>query len=87
MSDTDQEFEGRVRDRAYHLWEAAGSPVGNPDEFWHRAREIEEGLRQGGSAGRSGEAARTGGNQQETAVESVADDLTEIRLPGHRGVT
>jgi len=30
--------EQRVRDRAYHLWEADGSPHGMADTYWHRAR-------------------------------------------------
>lgn len=32
-----------VRDRAYELWVAAGSPEGNDLEYWHRAeRELAE---------------------------------------------
>lgn len=29
--------EQRIRDRAYHLWEAAGRPHGRDGEFWDRA--------------------------------------------------
>ena len=29
--------EAAIRDRAYHLWEAAGRPEGNADHFWHEA--------------------------------------------------
>ena len=34
--------DAAVRDRAYHLWELAGRPVGREHEFWAQAaREIE----------------------------------------------
>jgi hypothetical protein len=32
--------EDRIRERAYHLWEASGRPSGREVEFWHRAREM-----------------------------------------------
>lgn len=32
--------EQRVRERAYHLWEADGKPHGRDTEFWERAREL-----------------------------------------------
>lgn len=35
------EHEQRVRERAYHLWEADGRPDGNADDYWERARELE----------------------------------------------
>lgn len=28
-----------IRERAYHLWQAAGSPADRDDEFWHQAEE------------------------------------------------
>ena len=34
------EREQRIRERAYHLWEADGSPEGKADEYWHRARQL-----------------------------------------------
>ena len=34
-------FEARVRERAFQLWQEAGSPENSADEFWHRARAIE----------------------------------------------
>jgi hypothetical protein len=34
--------ELRIREKAYQLWEADGSPQGKSDEYWHRAREIIE---------------------------------------------
>ena len=30
-------LEDRIRERAYHLWEASGRPPGREVEFWHRA--------------------------------------------------
>jgi len=33
----------KIRDRAYALWERAGSPEGRQEEFWHAAeRELAE---------------------------------------------
>ncbi len=32
--------EHRVRERAYHLWEADGKPHGRDVEYWERAREL-----------------------------------------------
>jgi Protein of unknown function (DUF2934) len=32
--------EARIRERAYHLWEADGRPHGRADEYWERAREL-----------------------------------------------
>ena len=37
---TDPEREQRIRERAYHLWEAEGKPHGRDVEFWERAREL-----------------------------------------------
>jgi hypothetical protein len=34
--------ELRIREKAYQLWEADGSPQGKSDEYWHRAREFVE---------------------------------------------
>jgi Protein of unknown function (DUF2934) len=30
-------LEGRIRERAYHIWEASGRPLGRDEEFWQRA--------------------------------------------------
>lgn len=37
---TDPAREERVRERAYHLWEADGKPHGRDVEYWERAREL-----------------------------------------------
>ena len=31
----------RIRERAYHLWEADGRPDGQHAEYWERARELD----------------------------------------------
>jgi hypothetical protein len=36
----DPEREQRIRERAYHLWEADGKPHGRDVEFWERARAL-----------------------------------------------
>jgi hypothetical protein len=36
----DPRREERVRERAYHLWEAEGRPHGRDVEYWERAREL-----------------------------------------------
>jgi hypothetical protein len=33
-------LEDRIRERAYHLWEANGRPPGRDQEFWHQACEL-----------------------------------------------
>jgi hypothetical protein len=35
-----RERDNRIRERAYHLWEADGRPNGRAEEFWERAREL-----------------------------------------------
>lgn len=34
------EREHRIRERAYHLWEADGRPHGRDLDYWERAREL-----------------------------------------------
>jgi len=34
------EHDARIRERAYHLWLADGSPHGRDVEYWERAREL-----------------------------------------------
>lgn len=33
------DFDQRVRDTAYFMWESEGRPEGRDQEYWHRARE------------------------------------------------
>jgi len=46
VSDTKQELEQRIRERAYFLWQQDGCPDGHADQHWERASEI-EGTREG----------------------------------------
>jgi hypothetical protein len=39
----DLETEQRIRERAYQLWKDAGSPEGDPDQYWYLSQEIETG--------------------------------------------
>ncbi len=39
MSASNEEFDQRVRERAYAMWEEAGRPEGRAEEFWERARQ------------------------------------------------
>jgi hypothetical protein len=41
MPDMDAEWEQRIRERAYFLWQAEGCPEGRGAEFWDRARALE----------------------------------------------
>lgn len=36
----DSALEEKIRERAYHLWETNGKPMGNDLEYWERAREL-----------------------------------------------
>jgi len=38
--DDDPERQQRIRERAYHLWEADGRPRGRDLDYWERAREL-----------------------------------------------
>ncbi len=40
LDDNDPAYQHRVRERAYHLWEADGRPHGSDREYWERAREL-----------------------------------------------
>ena len=40
LDDQDPAYQQRVRERAYHLWDADGRPHGRDSEFWERAREL-----------------------------------------------
>jgi hypothetical protein len=40
LDDNDPERDQRIRERAYHLWEADGCPHGREAEFWERATEL-----------------------------------------------
>lgn len=39
MKPADGVLEDMIRERAYHLWEANGRPIGRDQEFWYRASD------------------------------------------------
>jgi hypothetical protein len=39
--DPSPQYQQRIRERAYHLWEQDGRPEGREAEYWERARELE----------------------------------------------
>lgn len=43
MADDGDDLEQKIRERAYALWQQAGSPEGRHEEFWHQAREEQAG--------------------------------------------
>jgi hypothetical protein len=40
LDDTNAAQQQRIRERAYHLWEADGCPQDRSEEYWERAREL-----------------------------------------------
>jgi hypothetical protein len=40
LDDSNDARQQRIRERAYHLWEADGQPHGRELEYWERAREL-----------------------------------------------
>lgn len=40
LDDADENRLNRIRERAYHLWEADGRPDGRQDEYWDRASTL-----------------------------------------------
>ena len=40
--DNMEQYEERIRQRAYSLWKMEGRPEGRAEEYWHRARELIE---------------------------------------------
>lgn len=40
MSSAAKPLEDRIRERAYHIWEASGRPFGRDQEFWQQACEL-----------------------------------------------
>ena len=38
--ESNPERDARIRERAYHLWEADGRPHGREKEYWERAEDL-----------------------------------------------
>jgi len=69
--ETDPEREVRVRERAYHLWEADGKPHGRDVEYWQRARELES-MEESADSGLLPDPETHLGTPRETGIEEAA---------------
>jgi hypothetical protein len=67
----DPEREQRVRERAYHLWEADGKPHGRDVEYWERAREL-VGMADSAGSGLLPNPQTTPDSPRETGIEEAA---------------
>ena len=76
--------EQRVRERAYHLWEADGKPHGRDVEYWQRARELVA-LEENAEAGRLPNPQNHTESARETGIEEadIQENLGEFpdRIP------
>src|SRR5689334_1637237 len=66
----DPDYEHRVRERAYHLWESEGKPHGRDVEFWERARELVA-IEESAGAGQLPNPSRKPRSRRETGVEEA----------------
>jgi hypothetical protein len=66
----DPDREQRVRERAYHLWEADGKPHGRDVEYWERAREL-VGMEESAGSGQLPNPQTTPGSPRETGIEEA----------------
>ncbi len=71
--------EHRVRERAYHLWEAEGRPHGRDVEYWERAREL-VGMEESAGSGLLPNPATSPDSPRETGIEeaSIQENLGEF---------
>lgn len=56
----DQKEQGRIRRRAYEIWEREGSPEGRAEEFWQQAKsslEAEDLISAAGGQSQNGDGA------------------------------
>lgn len=67
----DPDREQRVRERAYHLWEAEGKPHGRDVEYWERARELIS-IEESRDAGKLPNPQKRTQSVRETGVEEAA---------------
>lgn len=75
----DPQREQRVRERAYHLWEADGKPHGRDVEYWQRARELVA-MEENADAGRLPNPQNHPDSPRETGVEEaeIQENLGEF---------
>src|SRR5208282_5674090 len=72
--ETDPERELRVRERAYHLWEADGKPHGRDVEYWQRARELVS-TEEGAVSGLRPDPETHSGTPYQTGIEETGVDI------------
>ncbi len=68
----DSARDQRIRERAYHLWEADGAPEGRAEEYWERAREL-IGMEESNGAGELPNPS-VGGNGKEPVDEAFLQE-------------
>jgi DUF2934 family protein len=75
----DPDREQRVRERAYHLWEADGKPHGRDVEYWERAREL-VGMEESAGSGLLPNPQNTPNAPRETGIEEaeIQENLGEF---------
>jgi hypothetical protein len=75
----DPDYEHRVRERAYALWETDGKPHGRDVEYWERARTL-IGMEESAGSGLLPNPATTPDSPRETGIEeaSIQENLGEF---------
>ncbi len=75
----DPDYEHRVRERAYHLWESEGKPHGRDVEYWERAREL-IGMEESAGSGLLPNPMTTPDSPRETGIEEaeIQENLGEF---------
>jgi hypothetical protein len=77
----DPDREQRVRERAYHLWEADGKPHGRDVEYWERARTL-IGMEDSAGSGLLPNPASTPESPRETGIEEAEIQQNLGEFPG-----
>ncbi|HGL4260314.1 DUF2934 domain-containing protein [Burkholderia dolosa] len=62
-----EDRETQIRERAYRLWQADGSPEGRADEYWQRAEQQLD---------------AEGAGEAEPELDQPADQAAKRRMPG-----
>ncbi|HEY0181759.1 MAG TPA: DUF2934 domain-containing protein [Rhodopila sp.] len=77
----DPDREQRVRERAYHLWEADGKPHGRDVEYWERAREL-VGMEESAGSGQLPNPQSNPNSPRETGIEEADIQANLGEFPG-----
>jgi hypothetical protein len=79
----DPKREQRIRERAYHLWQADGEPHGRDAEYWERAREL-VGMAESAGAGQISPAADAAHRINGQIVDEAALEENLGEFPGRQ---